>query len=179
MIALHKSSLAAGLIFVVGAGLLLFSSESVLRYLQNLRFGSPTVVCARDLGVEFTSEWLLEVLYDGAEGSVALYGFLPIPKDWAKVLSPNAIISLRSLKKQGLHLAFHSRASIQAIEFKTNCSSSSSCRVTTISLGQTVEVGRVKSKDGEWIVLFDKPVSIGVQGGKWEEVEGIRLRACV
>ena len=175
---LRKWTAAVSLAFIVGGGVLLLSSGSGLRYLQNIRFGSPSVVCAGGLGVEFSPSWLLEVVYDGTQGSAALYGFLSIPKDWAKVSTPSTSISFRSLEKQGLHLAFHRGAIVRAGELRKNCSSSSSCMIDTISIGREVDVGRVGLKDGEWIVLLDEPVSIGIQGGKWEDVSGIRLHTC-
>lgn len=124
---------------VFGVAALLLSTDRGLRFLERVRFGTPSQVCVGSRSVQFSDDWLLELWYEPGRQTVQLFGLIPIPKQWTEVKSEQWLATFRSLEKEGVGVSWHVTSSKLPPEILSqNCSASTACQIRKIDVGEVL-----------------------------------------
>lgn len=169
----------AAVVAVTGLAVLALSTDTALRAIETLRFGTPSQVCMGSRALQFDDKWLLELLYQPERKAVYLYGLLPVPREWAGVKLNEGLLTFRARTGAGVRVSWHVTSSMITPEsLSQDCIANSACQLRKLDLGEVLTVAYVKGGADSWAVVAGEPLMVGVHGGGVEDLTGFRVATC-
>lgn len=158
--------------------LIWFSRDESLRFLQESKYGNPRTICIDGTRIVFESQWIIDVIYGGKQGSSLLFGLLPIPVGLTELKGDTPQILLRSMTHEGTLSIHLGGPNLPKEELIASCLASSLCSLDKSKFGDNADVMQVVAGTTTWVTYLDQKIMIGVPSTSLKGLIGVQILRC-
>jgi hypothetical protein len=158
--------------------LIWISRDESLRFLQKSKYGTPRTICIDGTRIAFESEWIIDVIYKGEQGSPLLFGLLPIPVELTELKGETSQVLLRSTAHEGTLSIHVGGPNLSREKLVASCSANSFCSLGKSKFGQNADVMQVVVGATTWVTYLDQKIMIGVPSKSLNGLTGVQISSC-